>query len=105
MHKRCQGDYYTNVLQQGLNEIKEPEAIITILNGLLSSLYHVLLVSIFVRFGSFGVFSVIPYGMTLNCDLVKGNKTINVFYSCFGTAGICQISAQLAYVRYKGRIL
>ena len=43
--------------------------------GLLSSLYHILLVSIFITFGSFGVFSVIPYGMTLNCNLVKGKKT------------------------------
>ena len=43
--------------------------------GLLSSLYHYLLVSIFITFGSIGVFSVIPYGMTLNCNVVKGNKT------------------------------
>ena len=33
------------------------------------------LVSIFITVGSIGVFSVIPYGMTLNCNLVKGNKT------------------------------
>ena len=33
------------------------------------------LVSIFITFGSIGVFSVIPCGMTLNCNLVKGDKT------------------------------
>ena len=33
------------------------------------------LVSIFITFGSFDVFSVILYGMTLNCNLVKRDKT------------------------------